>query len=240
MHSKRNLFRKLFFIFICTGLLYSSSIAQLNGPKLLEKSIEYHDPNGHWNSFKQTFIVTTTSPEGKNLDREVFIDNVSGTFSMNANYEPYKYYFISSDTIILKLGDRTDLSEEEIEENRMTSDFAKIYRNYFIYLYGLPMKLTDPGTKIHDTIEEVVFYDRSCYKMKVTYDPSVGKDIWYFYFDKASYALVAYQFYHDETINDGEYILLEGIKEIGGIKIPSDRTWYINKDDRILGVDIIK
>jgi len=74
-------------------------------------------------------------------------------------------------------------------------------------------------------------------EIKVTYDPSVGKDIWYFYFDPTTYALRGYRFYHDEAKNDGEYILIDGEVTINGVKFPKNRAWYTHKEGKYLGND---
>ena len=75
--------------------------------------------------------------------------------------------------------------------------------------------------------------------MKVTYKKEVGNDIWYFYFDPSTYAMEVYQFFHDESKNDGEYILLSGMETINGIKMPKNRAWYYNKDDKYLATDVL-
>jgi hypothetical protein len=41
------------------------------------------------------------------------------------------------------------------------------------------------------------------------------------------------------NLNDGEYIILENELMIGGIKMPKDRAWYYNKDDKYLGTDYL-
>jgi hypothetical protein len=48
-----------------------------------------------------------------------------------------------------------------------------------------------------------------------------------------------YQFFHDESKNDGEYILLTGEETINNIKMPKVRAWYYNKDQGYLGTDIL-
>ena len=48
-----------------------------------------------------------------------------------------------------------------------------------------------------------------------------------------------YQFFHDETQNDGEYILLDDLEEVSGIKMPKIRSWFFNKNDKYLGKDIL-
>jgi hypothetical protein len=74
-------------------------------------------------------------------------------------------------------------------------------------------------------------------EIKVTYDPEVGADIWYFYFDPSTFALSGYRFYHDESKNDGEYILLEGEITINGVKFPEKRAWHTHKEGKYLGND---
>ena len=112
-------------------------------------------------------------------------------------------------------------------------------RNYFVYLYGLPMKLQDKGTVIDEKVTKTKFQGKEYLSIKVTYEANVGKDTWYFYFDPTTYALSGYRFYHKEEDNDVEYITLEGLETVQGIKIPKVRTWYYNKDDKLLGADIL-
>jgi len=48
-----------------------------------------------------------------------------------------------------------------------------------------------------------------------------------------------YQFFSDESKNDGEFILLKGEEEVSGIKMPKIRAWHYNKDDKYLGTDVL-
>ena len=114
-----------------------------------------------------------------------------------------------------------------------------MYKDYYTYLYGLPMKLKDPGTIIQEKIERKMFKGKEYLVLKVNYEEGIGKDVWYFYFNPKSYAMEVYQFFHEETKNDGEYILLSEIKIIEGIKIPKNRAWYTNKEHTLLGTDIL-
>ena len=114
-----------------------------------------------------------------------------------------------------------------------------MYQNYYTYLYGLPMKLKDAGTIIDENIILKEFNGENYLVLKVTYEKEVGKDTWYFYFDQTTYALKRYQFFHDESKNDGEYIVLDQELLVNGIKIPKNRSWYYNNDDRYLGIDIL-
>ncbi len=133
-----------------------------------------------------------------------------------------------------------DISDEDREKHKLNCDRTSLLRNYYLYLWGMPMKLTDPGTNIHDEVEKSDFQGKEVLSMKVTYDEAVGNDTWYFYFTPNNYALVGYRFYHDESKNDGEYITLDGEETINNIRFPKIRKWYYNKDDKFLGADILE
>ena len=45
--------------------------------------------------------------------------------------------------------------------------------------------------------------------------------------------------HHDEAAGDGEYILLEGEREVLGMRIPAERRWFTNAQDRYLGTDVL-
>ena len=49
--------------------------------------------------------------------------------------------------------------------------------------------------------------------------------------------MIGYQFFHNEEKGDGEYIILSGIEEVNGMKIPMNRAWYTNPDSTLLGID---
>jgi hypothetical protein len=119
-----------------------------------------------------------------------------------------------------------------------------MYKNYYTYLYGLPMKLKDPGTNIDPVIETKSFKEKEYLVLKASYDKEVGTDVWFFYFDPETYAMEIYQFYktdeNGEMLPDsGEYILLTEETLVSGIKMPKVRAWYYNKDDKYLGTDVL-
>ena len=101
------------------------------------------------------------------------------------------------------------------------------------------MKLKDPGTHLDPEVQSKNFKGKAYLVLKVTYDESVGKDVWYFYFDPDNYAMEVYQFFHDESKNDGEYILLSELENVARIKMPKIRSWYYNSDDKHLGTDVL-
>lgn len=226
---------------ILISITFCKSVyGQMSADMLIEKSIAFHDPNDNWKNLKSTLSFTTERPDRSNGKRKVFIDNKKNEFSFWAQYdEGLLNYKISKGKSVAQWNNETNIPENIAKKYRISEDRAIMYRDYYTYLYGMPMKLKDPGTTIHTKVDQVEFYGKKYDKVKVTYAPEVGDDIWYFYFDPETHALEAYQFFHDESKNDGEYILFEELKEIDQVKMPSIRKWYYNKDEKFLATDIL-
>jgi len=227
---------KIVTIVYLLGSLHFSLMAQLDAYNIIDKSIAYHDPNQNWDTFKGSFTVVFEPPEKEQRIRVVSLNNRNGNFKMETRTDPFLLYQIKGEKIKMALGKRTQLTAEEKDKYRISEARAKMYKSYYHYLYGMPMNLKT-GPKPENKVEKVYYNDQDCYKVKVVYKEPVGKDIWYFYFNTETFALVAYQFFHDEAKNDGEYINFEGIHVQNGIRFPKNRTWYFNKDDKLLGTD---
>ena len=228
-------------LILCYALATMAVAAQdLSGNELLTKAIAYHDPNNNWPNFKGAFYVTMETPKKPNRISKVYIDLPNNNFNLEEQKGKHSTIFsIENNTCSIFL-DGTTPTQEEKEKYNLNCKRANLYKNYYTYLYGLPMKLKDPGTIIHHNIELKPFKGKTYLALKVTYNEAVGKDTWYFYFNSKTYAMEAYQFYHNESKNDGEYILLSGEELINGIKMPKIRAWHINKNDTLLGTDVLK
>lgn len=235
----RIIYALLLFVF-----LVPLNAQQLTGHELLEKSISYHDPNNNWPSFDDSFQVTMTTPNQSPRVSDITINLPGEYFSLTAERDSITQgYTLSKNTCILHYNNK-ELSKEEAESKNMPCERATLYKNYYTYLYGLPMKLKDKGTNIDLVVELKKFKGRDYLVLKATYDKNVGSDVWYFYFNPTTYAMEIYQFFKtDETgvikPDSGEYILLTEEEILNGIKMPKVRKWYYNKDDGYLGTDVL-
>ena len=222
-------------------LSISGFCQSLTGAQLLEKAIAFHDPNGNWSTFNNILKVTMTTPDAPERVSNITINLPEHFFQVKATKEgTTTEYTINKGECNIKLNGKSDLSEEDLKSNNLSCERANMYKNYYTYLYGLPMKLKDAGTIVHEKVETKTFKGKTYLRLKVTYDKTVGNDIWYFYFNPKTYALEVYQFFHDEAKNDGEYILLSGIETIDAIKMPKIRAWYTNKEEKYLGTDTLQ
>lgn len=226
--------------FFCLLATFTVQAQSISPEVLLERSIRYHDPKGQWGKKPVTLNLKETRPGGTDRTTSISIDLKKGNFELDQMRDGNNLiYRIAMDDCTYELNGSSDISEADLEKYRLNCDRAKTMRDYYTYLWGLPMKLTDEGTILQE-VKMDDFMGTKAYSLKVTYSPEVGSDIWYFYFEPTTYALIGYRFYHDEAANDGEYITLEGEEKIGNFRLPKQRNWYTHKDEKFLGADILQ
>lgn len=225
-------------LFALVLFMASPSTELPNAQELLSKSIQFHDAKQQWADFAHELKLRETRPNGSDRHLTVALDLPKETFIYTMDQDGQKIFKkLEKEACEASLNGKTTFTEEETAKWRLSCDAIKRYYHYYLYLYGLPMKLKDPGTIIDPTVKQERFNGKDVWAIKVTYSEAVGKDIWYFYFLPETAELVGCRFYHDEAANDGEYIFFEDTYQLDGMKIPKNRTWYTNKDDRLLGSD---
>ena len=217
---------------------------QITSEDLLSNAINYHDPNNNWDTISATFTVEMTMPDSPKRISEINIDLLREFFSVEATKDTITTVYTINKGNCGMVFNGITLDSISAKDKNMSCDRALLYKNYYTYLYGLPMKLKDPGTRLNEHVENKTFKCKDFLVLKVTYNEAVGSDVWYFYFNPKSYAMEIYQFFKTdengkEKPDSGEYILLSEEAVINGIKIPKVRAWYYNKDDKYLGTDTL-
>lgn len=230
------LFTILLFLACTFSLIAQSNL--LTAKEVLTKSIEYHDPKGKWENGKFDLKLKESRPNGAFRETELLINNKQQIFELSQKRDNRLISrHVKGEQCENRLDGSSTFSKEEGEKFRLDCAYSTRMKDYYVYLYGLPMKLKDPGTILKEEVTPKDFQGTKLLEIKVTYDPEVGADTWYFYFDPSTYALSGYRFYHDESKNDGEYILLTGEEPIGSLRLPKTRAWYTHKEDKLLGTD---
>lgn len=215
----------------------------INAEQLITASIKYHDPNSNWKTFSDTLVVKMTSPNQTPRISKVYINNRNNDFYLKVEKDnTILGYGINSNTCELKLNGNSNFSEDDAKKLNLNCDRGVMLKNYYTFLYGMPMKITDPGAIISNKVERKSLQGKDYLVIKVSYTPEVGSDIWYFYFNPKSFALEAYQFFKsnkegEPISNTGEYIVFEGETIVNKIRIPKVRSWYFNKNNQFLGKD---
>lgn len=231
----------LFLLLLCST---TTKAQKITGEQLLEKAIQYHDPNNKWTSFQGQLSITMETPKSSDRRSEISIDLPASYFkTISKREQTTRTYEIDKGKCIISEKDSLRIAKLTTKPTRSHCETSEMYKNYYTYLYGLPMKLKNPGTHIDPTVETKTFKGKSYLVLKATYDSKVGTDVWFFYFDPVTYAMEVYQFYKGDPKgagkDTGEYILLSDMEILNGIKIPKKRDWYYNKNDEYLGTDLL-
>ncbi len=209
--------------------------------ELVARSMAFHDPEGVWGSRPISMSWVGTDGEGAErvaVDLEFGADERDFAFSGRYRGSTMEYETTADGWSATVEGvPQADLPEADRERLRLHREGGMFWRSYYGFLAGLPMKISDHGSHLDPEVIETTFMDREVHAVRVTYDPDIGGDTWYFYFQPGTAQLVGCRFYHDESANDGEYITFEGLTEGGGLRLPRLRGWYVNADGRHLGTD---
>ncbi|MFT5435287.1 MAG: hypothetical protein ACI9OJ_006004 [Myxococcota bacterium] len=206
---------------------------------LLASAIAYHDPVGEWSNFAGVLEFEELRPDGDARRTDVGLDVSESTFSHFTTADGREVLKQVVTEGCASTVDGTAPTPEEVEAFSLECGQIERNRNYYLYLWGLPMKLLDPGTRIDSSVERTEFQGQPVDQIRVTYEAEVGGDTWYFYFLPESARMVGYRFYHDESVGDGEYITLDEEVAVGRMRLPARRRWFVNADDRFLGEDVL-
>lgn len=221
------------------------TIAQeLTATQVLNKSIAYHDPGGNWATFNDTLVINMKIPNMGDRYSQININIPENHFYIRATSDGnVTEYTVTNGECAVAFNGKKDPDLATQREFGVSCERAYMFKNYYSYLYGLPMKLKDQGTIIDPKVERVNFDGKDYQVITVSYDPKVGTDVWRFYFDPTTYAMEIYQFFKGDPEgagkDTGEFILLTEESIIGGIKMPKNRAWYYNKQQKYLGTDFL-
>jgi len=209
-------------------------LSTLTASDLLNRSIAYHDPNGVWGRGAFEITELTSQPDGTRRRNVLRFDNARSRFELESTVDGRPLTLsVENDKVEVRLDGRSDLSDDERERYRLKPEEVLSRRNMNLYLWGLPMKLKDPGTRLDPKVRERDFQGRAVYELRVTYDAGVGSDIWYFYLDLETCALVGHRYYHNESKGDGEYGVLSEEVSGQGLRLPRVRKWYRNQGNEL-------
>lgn len=210
----------------------------------IDRSIAFHDPEGVWPTGRFAIQQAATRPNGADRIDRTILDNGNSRFWLETTRDGAEVVVevgpdeSGAEAVTVTVDGETPTAERAAELGFDEAGALRM-RNYYVYLFGLPMKLEDPGTLIDPLVQDVEVDGEMVKRVRVTYDPDVGSDIWNFDFDPETAEMVGYRFYKDEAANEGEWIELDGLVEIGGLRLPEARTWYVFGTEEMLGTDTL-
>ncbi len=218
--------------------------AQKKALAIIEQSIDYHDPKGNWSRFKADLHFNSIVERNGKIDtsdRYVQLNLRRNTFHMDLEVKGEKAELFHNKKACGGLFyDKSKNQSNLLEENNLTCDRAKMYNSYYRYLLGMPMKLKDPGTVIHEEVMEKKYKSKLYDVITVTYEPEVGEYTWLFYFDKETRALDLMEFSKDGSFQNGETIELNNKVNYQEMVLPGQLKWLILPERNFLAEENIK
>lgn len=137
----------IIFTLLCS-VSFIINAQNITANQLLEKTMRHHDLNDDW----KTFNVVMLTPNAAKRTSVISINLPKEYFSVKATRDTITTtYTLDKGKCEMRYNDKI-LDSIEAKEKNMTCNRATLYKNYYSYLYGLPMKLKDPGTNINDKV----------------------------------------------------------------------------------------
>jgi hypothetical protein len=195
---------------------------KLTGQKLIEKSIVYHDPNAEWDSMRKVLLFSDTRPGKSSRNYEVQLDIPNAYFK----------YINRGEELVYEVDGQNCLTADKESE---ACEKALMLRNYYTFLWGLPMKLMDKGTDIEKDFSREMLDGVNAYLVKVPFE----RDVWFFYLHPETFQMLAYKFLTDEDKGVGEIINLQNELIVDNMRIPAERSWFRTENGEFLGTDYL-
>ena len=212
--------------------------AGLSAGDVLLRSIQFHDPQDKWARANLHFVID--EPRIENPDRlsEVFLNNAEHTFSINRRYgntlvtrgiiQDSCYSLVDSALV-------NPVDTATIHLHRLECERTQGYRNFYKLLNGMPMSLYVPEVQVLPEVVEDSIGGQRALRISARFNNPVIGEEWFIYFNPENFHLLGYGYAAEGA---GELLRLDGLVEVGGMKLPRMRHWYNRIDGSYLGSDI--
>ncbi|MCB0579524.1 MAG: hypothetical protein KDD10_09490 [Phaeodactylibacter sp.] len=226
-------------LFSCTGAPDNEEQqAALSAGEVLQRSIQFHDPQDKWPGAALRFVIDEPRIENPERLSEVFLNNTENTFSINRRYgntlvtrgiiRDSCYSLV--DSVLVNPADTAT-----IRLHRLDCERTQGYRAFYKLLNGMPMSLYVPEVQLLPEVVEDSIRGQKALRIAARFtNPVIGEE-WFIYFAPGNYQLLGYGYAAEGA---GEILRLDGLVEIAGMKLPRMRHWYNRIDDSYLGSDI--
>ncbi|HAA13653.1 MAG TPA: hypothetical protein DCE41_18945 [Cytophagales bacterium] len=229
----------VFLLLSITNTLWGQELPDAR--ELLERSSTFHDPHGQWETYQAELSLKETRPNAQDRYRTISIDRPGSRTVIFQDLDSLTVLQgLDHGEPIVEINGIPGATEKEVRALNLSRNRITYLHNYYLYLYGLPMKLlTDTEGEILPKVEQVTLMGEEYWAIDVRYSGVIREHDWRFFFDPTTYALKAYQFWRRSPTKDGEFVLLEELETVGGIRHPKVRVWYLNKEKQHIATDIL-
>jgi len=208
-----------------------------NSEYILKQSIAFHDPAGEWETAVLSLELreprTSVSDRFSNVD----LDLSTGAFSLERSRGAHisLHQIDDQGQASTLLDNEAETDPAKIKEFFLEPERNSNYRGYYQFFYGLPMNLTKDYASLKK-VGEQGFEGREVIFMDFELKQAMIAKTWRVFFSPDDYRVVGVQTMDEET---GEYLVFNGLAQLGQMNVPRFRHWYDSKDQKYLGSDIL-
>ena len=208
--------------------------------QVLSKSNTFHDPASRWNQTLLNFHIEEPRIGNPTRYSEILLNVADGTFSLVRNREDHltTYSMDANNKPLVLLDGNEQIDEEQRARYRLYPDRVADYRDFYRLMYGLPMSIDYKLIRKLYDIRSVNFLGSPSLMIEIAWEKPIIKPVWKLYLDPDTYHLKGIDL-TDSDAKTGERVVMEGLVDYNGLKIPRMRHWYKLENNDYLGSDII-
>lgn len=140
-----------------------------NAQEILQKAINYHDPNQNWDEFNGKMRHVTIFSNGYVVNEIIELDRTRNYYCSTANQDIGKIVRgMDGEKPFFSFNDDPPESEELIQNWSLTNDGVAMFKEQHTCHFGLLMHLQNAGMQPSEEVENLEFDGRACYALKFT------------------------------------------------------------------------
>jgi hypothetical protein len=206
--------------------------------EILEKSIQFHDPDGKWKSFSGALKLIFTNPTGYTAGTEIIEIDVTSDFYKCTRIQGGIQYVkgIKDGKSFISFNGDSHPTANQIEEFGLNNDQIEQMKDWHFFHFGKMMFLKEIGAELLGEVTKKEFNGRECYQITLNVPEEMvkiqslkGKNI--FHLDASNFELAGFQ----NSVGTAFY---NGSLEINGIKTAIVGRYFSPDNNDFFGVDL--
>ena len=206
---------------------------------ILRRSLQFHDPAEAWGQQNLRFVIDEPRVGFPERQSTVVLGMADDYFEIIREYEgvPVVRHLRQDSCYSTVAGQPVSRADTAtVARYGLQCERTDGFRRFYQLLNGMPMSLFSPDVSLDEMVAEATVGETPCYRITARLNQEVISEEWFFYFDQRDYRLQGYGYASQDA---GEYLRIDGIVEVGQMRLPRMRHWYSRADSTYLGSDIL-
>lgn len=229
---------------ISTVCFCQEPFSPLSAEQILRMVIQRYDPDQRWDSYRGEIHLSTIRPKGGSSEEDIVLDNrrsfYQSTLFSNGDIIERK---IDGAEISFTVNGRSELTEAEQTAYGLSRESLQQICQHHRVHFGLPMYLRKMGIELAPEATKGRFNDVECWVLTFRGDPKEKAGSYFkypirLYINSDNYDMVGMMYDNQGGDFPAAYVIFSDEIEVGGIRIPKIKTYYLAKDDTYWFTDV--